>query len=326
MKLTLLLILALSFPAFAQQSGPSLCEIFDLPSCSGVSRQTRRSSAQSLPSSATSASLNPATVSYDRGFGLEFIHQPGNALVYNLATGSGKVGGVLISSNMENAFFGNRVPEMDDERLKRQVARDQYRPEKLSLAMGAKLISKNKFGLDAGVIVKRHHEIKKINTGGGLSARLGPISLGASYYQDDFQLDFQNQIDRTTGIPYQHLYGVTKYQEQFHVLTYSIGGRYKKFAYDTGVVETRFKFWNDEVSRVNLHSFAYVHNNFLFNLALRTETNPGLKYKEKMLLRQENKTETFGGVQYSLGKHYIFGINYNYFLLREISFAVAIFI
>jgi len=295
-----------------------LCDIIALDSCSGVTKQIRRSSSGSLPSPSTAANLNPANVSYDRGFGIEFIYQPNNPVNLNISTGTGKLGGALISQSFENSFFGNRVLELDDELLQRTQEKEQYKSQKLGIAIGGKLFRKKHAALDAGILLKRHNIIKKINPGVGVSGRLGPLHFGASVYQDDLYLDLVGHNDPTSGIPYTLIFGSDSHTEKFTVQTYSVGTTIKNLVLDAGVISTNYEF-TDESSKIHLYSASLFIDKFLVNFAIRNEITPFTKVINGELTYQHSQNELFGGVQYSFGKHLILGMSYNFFLLHEIS-------
>jgi hypothetical protein len=252
------------------------------------------------------------------------IHQSGNSLLFNLASGNGRVGGALVNASLENSFFGNRTYELDSQYLKRNKEKKQYKSKKLNLALGGKLFQKKNASLDMGILLKRHSEIKRINPGIGASARWGFLTLGASTYQDDFHLDLVNNIDPYTGLPYAAAYNKTEYTERFVVSTYSIGARIKSLALDYGVIKTRYD--RDEMNtEAQLYSSSYIYGDFMFNLAYRIETSPAPKYIDGALKLKESKKDIFAGVQASLGKYVIVGVNYNYFLLREFSLLATVF-
>lgn len=302
----------------------TLCDIIDLNTCSGVTKQIRRSSSASLPSPASAANLNPANVSYDKGFGIEAIYQDHNSLNLNLATGTGRLGGALISQSLENSFFGNRVLELDDVILKRYKERKQYQSQKLSLALGGKLFRKKHAALDVGFLFKRHNSVKRINPGAGLSGRLGPLHFGASVYQDDFYIDLQGHNDPATGVPYSVFLGSDVISEKFIVQSYTAGTKIKNLALDFGYISSKYEF-TDEVYLVRLYSAAFYYDRFLFNFAIRNEVNSANKIIDGELSDEKSQDEYFGGVQYSFGRHFIFGVNYNFFLLREISLSGSVF-
>jgi hypothetical protein len=302
-----------------------LCDIIDLDSCTGVSKQQRRSSSSSLPSPASSANLNPANVSYDRGIGVEAVYQPHNPVSFNLASGTGKLGGALISQSLENSFFGNRVVELKEVNLERFKERKQYESKKLSLALGGKLLRKKHLTLDVGVLLKRHSEIKRVNPGIGFSGRLGPLHLGASAYQDDLRIEFKDTVEVETGIPYAITNNSEDYTEKFTVYTYSVGTRFKNLSVDMGVIKTKYDFFDGKDSQVHLYSSSYIYKKTLFNFAIRNEITPALKIVGGELIEQHSQNEIFAGIQHSLSKHFIVGVNYNFYLLREISINGTVF-
>lgn len=324
MKISVYLLLALFVISSPVWAAPDICDLIDLPNCSGVSKQGRRTSNQSYPSPSTSASVNPATVSFDRGLGVEVVHQSGNPLLFSVASGSGKFGGALISTNLENGFFGNRVVELDGTYFRRNENKKQYRSKKMTFAFGAKLIRKNNYGVDAGILLKRHSEIGTINPGAGLSARIGPVSLGASIYKDDFQLLAEDVVLYPTGGVYDQQALTDDYEEKFTVQTLSAGIRIKNVSIDAGLISTKYKFY-DEDSVIRIISASVNYRNYLFNLANRSETSSAAKYEDGMLTLEEGQQSWYTGAQVSLGKHVILGVAYNYFLLREFSLNGTLF-
>lgn len=324
MKLSVYFLLCLFLITVPVWGATDICDLIDLPNCSGVSKQGRRTSNQSYPSPSTSASINPATVSFDRGLGVELIHQSGNPLLFSLASGSGKLGGALISTNLENSFFGNRVVELDGIYLRRNENKKQYKSKKLTFALGAKFIRKKKYGLDAGILFKRHSELGKINLGAGLSARIGPISLGASIYQDDFHLLLKDFIAYPTGGAYDFEVLNDDYEEKFVVQTFTAGIRIKNLSIDGGLIQTKYKLFQDD-SVARIISASYNYRNYLFNLANRSDTSNAPKYEDGLLTMEEGQQSWFSSVQSSIGKNIIVGVAYNYFLFREFSLNGSLF-
>lgn len=308
--------------AIAQQ-GVDLCEVLDIKNCAGVSRQQRRSSSLSLPSPNAAAILNPSTVSFDRGVGLELMYHSSNPIAFSFVSGTGRVGAAMISPSQENSFFGNRLPELDDEFLERNQDRKRYDPNKLNLALGAKLIGQKHVGLDVGMIFKRHNKVKKINPGGGASARLGPFHLGASVFKDDFYLDYRGHED-ANGTPYTVLYGTNNYSESFTVRTYSTGLSYRGLSVDYAYLQSKTDLFSDD-TLVRILSSSYRRGNFMFNLATRREDSGAPKFKSDKLIYSKSKNETYAGIQYSYNKFFIFGLHHNYFLLREMAASVTLF-
>ena len=308
-------------PVIAQDD---LCEVLDLKNCSGVSKMARRSSAQSLPSSSTAAQFNPANVSHDRGIGGEVMYQPGQAPTISIVSGTGKTGAALVSSKIENAFFGNRVIELDEDYLARREDSEQYDGEKQTLAASVALFKNRTGSLDLGVMGKYNPAIKRLNPGVGLSGRVWNFTFGASTYQDDVHLKFKDQTDLRTGIPYNLLFEDDEYSERFHVQSYFMGVKVKNLFVDVGHIHTRYRFYPGEVD-IHLYSAAYIYKKFLFNLALRHENSPAWKFNGDDVVDEPRKTETYAGVQYSFTPWLIVGVHHNYYLLRELAMSATVF-
>jgi len=311
--------------AFAQAK--DICDVIKIPNCPAISRQLRRSSMQSVPSPSIAASLNPANVTFDRGLGLELIFQPGNSMAWGFSTGTGRIGGALISSSLENSFFGNRIVEPNEQYRERNELKKQYEHNKNTIALGGRLFGKRKYNLDAGIILKRHKEIKKINPGFGLSGRLAFLTFGYSVYKDDFQIKAED-IQGTTLFGYDAVVVALNkpvYQESFMVQTVSVGTRIGDLSVDYGLITSNYKYIDAQQTRLIAASYAY--KKFLFNIAQRHDNSMLPKYKDGELdYTSLEATNYYGGVQYSVGKHLIIGTAYNYFLLRDVTLNLTFFL
>jgi hypothetical protein len=278
---------------------------------------------QSAPSTSSAANLNPGNIARVRGFGIETIYQPGNSPYFDLVTGDGKIG-ALVSPSLENSFFGNRSVELDSDYLARRLDNKQYPNKKLNFGVGSVLINKEKYALDLGISVKRNPDIKKINLGAGLSARLMNLTFGVYSYKDDVKLTFGNKLDPANGVPYFFLMGAPTYQESFTVNTYTAGFHFDAFAMDIGSITTQYKFYPDP-TKIMIYSASYTHKNFLFNFAHRIENSDNPDFSKNMLIYQRKKVQNYFGVQYLANKHIVIGGAYNYFLLNELSANLTIF-
>ena len=320
MYFLLLTALLFSFDAFSQAT--DICDFIKMPNCRGVTKQLRRTSASSIPSTTTAMSMNPANVSFDRGVGLDMTAQPGNPLLFGLSTGTGKMGGALISGSIENSFFGNRAPEIAEVQAEREHSFKQYRNKKLAVALGARLINNKKASIDIGVIAKRHPEIKKINPGIGLSGRLWKISFGVSYYKDDYFIDLTKLTDPSTQLPYTE----KSLSENFNVVTYTIGTRIGDLGIDYGVINTsKIDFYEDPTT-ISIFSASYHYNNFLLSGAIRQEHSQAPIIVNGLAEEEDDKSSVYAGLQYSINAHIIIGLQYNYFLLKEPSFSATFFL
>ncbi len=318
----LFLLLPWLSPAHAAQD---LCEILNLSNCASVSRQSRRASAQTVPSTGAATAFNPANVSHDRGLGVEVIYPPGGSPSWGVATGTGKVGAALVGSQTENGFFGNRAVEPVPTYIERMEDEEQYVSKKLGVATGAGLWKGRTFGLDVGVMGRHNRETGKWHAGYGVSARLGPTSFGFSSYRDDMRLKFGTLRNPSTGDSYASEWeGERVYEETYQVQTLFAGVRLGKLFLDVGQFQAHYKFYDDEVT-VRLFAAAYIHGKWLLNAAVRREDSPQFKYEGGESRDEELRTAHYAGLQYSLGKRLVVGIHHNYYLLKELSFSGTLF-
>lgn len=282
---------------------------------------------QSVPSPSIAASLNPANTTFDRGLGLELIYQPGNTVAWGFSSGTGRIGGGLISSSLENSFFGNRIPEANAHYLERNEDQKQYEHNKNTIALGGRLFGKNKYNLDVGVLAKRHKEIKKINPGVGVSGRLWFLTFGYSAYKDNFMIKLED-VGSGPLLGYDAVVaslGEPEYKESFTVQTVTFGTRIKDLSIDYGIITSNYKYI--EAQQTRLIALSYAYKKFLFNFAQRHDNSMLPKYEDETLnFDKLEDTNYYGGVQYSLGKHLIVGTAYNYFLLRDVSVNATFFL
>jgi hypothetical protein len=242
--------------------------------------------------------------------GVEAIAQAKNPVLFGLTSGTGKMGGVLISGSLDNTFFGNRAPELDEQFIERHLSDRQFENKKNTLALGAKLYSTRRLGLDIGVIAKRHQELKDINLGGGLSARLGPFHFGTSLFKDSYLLE--------------------ELSETFTVTTFTAGVRIKNLALDVASINSKLKYYSYlsvPDTKILIYSASFYYEDLLLNAALRKENSAAKTFQDPgLVIKEEEKSSPYFSIQYSLGKHVIFGIMYNYFLLKEASASLTLYI
>lgn len=300
--------------------GEDLCEFFMY--CPG-GRSSSRSSAQSLPNSATAAGLNPSNIAKVKGFGIETIYQPGNNPTLGLVTGNGKIG-ALVSPTMENTFFGNRAIEIDDVYAQRREDKKQFKNKKLSLSLGASLYNSKMANLDLGVSVKRNPDLKKFNPGFAASARFSIFNVGFYYTNDDVKVDLGTYVNPYTGTPYSVMYNSSTYSEKYKMLTYTFGVQLNSFSVDAGFIKTKYKFYPEE-TLIQLWSLSYTYHKYLFNLAQRKEYSSNYYYSQGTLIAQRKKTDYYYSLQYLYNKHIMLGLAYNNFLLNEVSASMTLF-
>ena len=323
----LLISLFLLLVSHSAMSAESLCDVLDIKGCASVNKSTRRASAHSVPSVATATQFNPANVSQDRGLGLETFYQPGNSPSFSIVTGTGKMGAGLISSKIENSFFGNRVPELESEFLKRNKDQKQYESNKYSAAIGFAVYKSKMIGLDLGLLFKYNKNVKNINLGPGASLRVGPFSFGYSLIKDDLYLKANgDEINPRLKIAYVDQWGSSIYKESYTTQSIFAGVKFRNLFLDIGQFKSQFKFYDtDKFSTVRLYSASYIHNRFLFNIAQRVEDNPSQKYSGGKLVDKQKQSSFYGGIQFSLNRFIVLGAHYNYYLLEDFSGSLTVF-
>ena len=284
-----------------------------------------KTSSKSHPNTSTSANFNPSSISSIKGIGLETLYQHSNPLGFNLITGNGKIGGAVISTNMENSFFGNRSIEIDEVYLQRRVDKKRYKNKKINLAVGFNITSKKNYSFDLGLSFKRNPDIKKINPGIGATLRLWNISIGSYFYKDDTKIELNQYINPYTNTPYSIEKNSTSYSETFTVRTFSIGTKFKNLSLDYGLITTQYDFY-PSITDIQIYSAAYNYQDFLFNFAYRKEESGNAKDVDGNLKLEPIKKDFCGGIQYLINKHFLVGVGYNNFLLNEFSTTLTIFL
>jgi hypothetical protein len=310
----------------SRQPTTDLCAIFQWEHCGGNSRHSHRSSAQSVPSLGAAAQFNPANISHERGLGLELLYQPSQPVAFNFVAGTGKSGAALVSSRIENSFFGNRLPELDSDYLTRRRESIQYKSKKQVIAFGVALHKSAKAGLDLGIIAKYNPDTSQVNPGVGLSAKWRFLSVGASLYSDTYRLEFQNKRRWNDGILYQDIFQNESFTERITVQTLTAGIQIKNLFLDYGQVETSYQFYNNEKQIIKFYSGSLIIGKWLLSGAQRIEESSAPDFDGENLEFGVLKKDIFASLQYSISNNIVIMTQYNYFLLRELSMGITIFI
>ncbi len=283
------------------------------------------SPAKTSSSSSSSPSLNPSNIARVKGLGVETLFQTRNDIGFSVVTGTGTVGGALISSSGENSFFGNRSLELDEDYLARYREKKRYKNNKIGLAIGLKVYDKKNTNFDVGISLKRHKDIRKINPGLGFSANYKIITVGAHVYRDDVRLELKNYFDPYSGQYYAVKYNSPTYDESYIVKTFSLGIKLSSLTFDVGHISTNYKFYNDPTD-ITIYSLGYTNKDFHVTAAYRTEISRNRSIQEDTLTFEPEKSDYYLGVQYMAFKHLMFGIGYNTFLMKELSATMTIFL
>jgi hypothetical protein len=308
----------------SQAPTTDLCILLKLENCGSTGRNSRRSSAQSMPSMGSAAQFNPANVTHDRGIGAEVMYQVDQTPTVNMVTGTGRAGAALVSPKLENTFFSNRIPELEEEYLTRRRKNDQYESKKYALATSKSLKKSEKFSFDLGLLAKYHPDVHHVHPGAGFSMRVGIFNLGYSLYKDSMFLELKNKYSYSKLDYYDILYNADTYHETFLVHNYMLGMRIKSLFLDYGYIRTNYKFYKSDQS-IKIYSASLIYKSFLLNAAFREEKSPHREYEQGELVSKEIKRETYGGIQYSFKKAVILGLHYNYYLMGEYATSLTLF-
>lgn len=321
----LILIGISSLNSCSSRPSDNICVLLKLSHCEGTGgRNIRRSSSQSIPSVSSASQFNPANVSQDKGFGTEIIYHFRQNPNFNFISGTGRVGAAFLSSQLENTFFSNHVPELEDDYFARLREYHYYKSKKTTFAGSFRLIGNRNIGMDLGLITKYNPEVRKINSGAGLALRLKFLTISSAFYRDDMDLNLTNKLNYDTMNTYSNIYNKQVYQESFKVLTMSAGINLKSLFLDAGVIKTHYDFYNYD-QKITLYSATYIWDRLLFNYAQRTDELPRWYLENNIAKKQQVKKNNFGSIQATLGKSVSVAIQYNYYLLEELSTAISVF-
>jgi hypothetical protein len=307
-------LLPLFFVIFCSQVEAMDVECYMSDRCNN--RAVRGSSGN--PSTGAQIKINPSAVPTDQGFGIEgilFKDQVDLALV----RGTGRVGAAISPSNSEETFFGPPGFENPEDQYQRKYESEKYPNQKYTLAVAGNVFDNKKSGLNTinlklGAMVKYNKLTKGFRGGAGLNGVLGPITFGASAYNDQTELN-----DYVLGEE-------LKTQINYKVQTYNVGLFLNSVVLDYShlrLTETD----DSNPAEISLITISLLINKFILIASKRTEDSSRLNYNydTKLLETQQLKTDYFGGMQFRVNKTLMLGAFYNYYLLRELSFSATLF-
>lgn len=302
------------FSSFSANAKTWLCENYDV--CrSGGSRPNTSAPAQ--PTANSSININPSAVPTADTVGIEAILYKG-LFDFALIKGLGRVGAAISPSNNEETFFGPPGYELEEDYFERKLAQKKLPSQKVVLATAFNVYSNKKNNLkkiefNLGVLGKYNKISYKVTPGAGLSAIVGPLTLGYSAYADGFIAD-------------KALYDFDNSNEtNYKVETYSVGIFLDSLAVDYS--ELRIFPKGGLESKVSMLTGSLLLKQGIVTLAVRKEVSdrPAFDYDAKTLVSQKEKEDIFGGIQASASKNIMVGAFYNYYLLHEISLGVTAF-
>lgn len=258
--------------------------------------------------------INPAAVPVEKSTGIEAIIFDGAD--FALVKGFGRVGAGISMSNSEDTFFGAPGIELPSSFQKRHVEKKKYTSQKYTLASAFQVYSNKKqdmkqFDANLGVMGKYNKATKHALGGAGLSGKLGPFTYGYSVYKDETQLDYST-------------YGVSRTPTTgYFVETMSVGIFLRSAAIDYAVL----RMVTNDTWTTNVLTGSLLLQRTILTVAQRTEksTRPAYNYNSKVLESQEKKKDLFMGAQVNIGKYFLGGLFYNYYMLHELSLGLTLF-
>ncbi len=258
--------------------------------------------------------INPAAVPVDKGTGVEVILFDGAD--FALVKGFGRVGAGISLSNSEDTFFGAPGLELPEDNLNRHNKQKKFNSQKFTLATAVKVYDNKKNGMkqfeaNIGIMGKYNTLTKSILGGTGVSGKAGTFTYGYGLYRDETQLNYAR-------------YGLTeKAVTKFYVETASIGIFLHSVAIDYAVL----RMVTNDVWTTKVLTASLLLKKSILTVASRTEVSPRPYYNStrKVLEIKEEKKDVFFGAQFNIGKHWMVGLFYNYYTLRELSLGVTAF-
>ena len=285
-----------------------LCEYYEWMSCPDAFGAARSTTGASLPNNTAAASINPSTISVDRGLGAETLIYKGDYDV-SLVGGTGAIGSAFAVGSQEGNFFGATPIQDYAEYLNRKIDGQKYESKKLSGMLAFNLWRNRKknasFKVNLGVIGKYNQDTKKTGGGLGLSLKIKNFSMGVARHKDD------HKSTAYVGAG------------EFYTNTVSLGFQFSSLAVDWTYMKNNMFTPN----RVRLLTATMFLKKFMLTYGLRDEEGiyPYYDRDLKILNPQKENGEAFLGVQYSAHKNLIFGLFSNYYLVDDMTLGVSFF-
>ena len=104
----------------------------------------------------------------------------------------------------------------------------------------------------------------------------------------------------------------------------TVGTQIGKLTFDFGTIKTKYKFYSNPTN-ITIFSTSYNYKSFLFNLSSRKEQSDNWAFENGTLVLKRKKSDTYGGIQYSINRSLVVGLHYNYFLLHELAGSLTIY-
>ena len=293
-----------------------LCEQFTFIACPSAFAASRSNTNASVPSNAASGAANPASMTVDRGFGVEALNF-GSWWDVNIVAGTGVIGSGFSTSNSEGTFFGNTTQETNQDYENRIKAGHKFKSQKVNTIFAFSLIGGGKkrrrrkgLKLNIGVMGRYNKPSKNFHPGFGVTLSWFNLSAGIARLRDDAWI-----ADR----------GVS---EQFYTSSFSVGYRFANLAVDWNYLRNSYR----NFSRVSIVSGSFFAKKFVITYGVRKEDSKFRRFNYASGVFDERdrttiqKNSGFLGFQYIAKKKLILGLFSNYYLQREISLGATFFL
>lgn len=273
--------------------------------CPDAFAASRSTTSSSFPLNSAAAPNNPASMSVDRGLGVEVI-KLGPYYDLSLISGTGVIGSSFSVTNNEATFFGETPPETRERNIERRTSEDKFDSAKITSLFAFQLLGskkKNGFKLNLGVLGRYNQDTSKITGGPGVSMAWGPLSFGVARFTNDYQ-------EGESGNP-----------ENYNTSTLTFGIKISNVAIDWTYLKNDAQRW----SRVRILTTTIFTKKFLFTYGLRQEESP-YPFEVPENLENEKNVNTFLGIQYIHKKNLLIGAFSNYYLLNSLSLGLTVFL
>jgi len=284
------------------------CKFLKLASC-GNQHSVSKTTGTSQGTSSRSFS-DPSSLAGFKGYGIESI--TGEGVDFSLVSGNGKVGAGVSGANSDDSFFGNTAKELTSDYEERKESFSKYDVEKYSLAAAFALkgSKKSNYSLNFGGMIKYGKESGEVHPGVGVSAVLGPINFGYSFFKDEGI----NSVLDSNG---------EREMIDFEVKSYSVGVNLPYISFDYTVFENNLP--SNEF--VKIYSGGFFLYKWMFSYARRKESSLRREFNPdtKTFTTNKEKWSTFLGVQYRYKKKFVVGLLANYYQNNELSLILTAF-
>jgi hypothetical protein len=235
--------------------------------------------------------LNPSVLSMLDGMTIEAVTWDRLPEV-NLIYGKKGIGAGLAGIAPNNSFYGGPIIFDSDLTWGNLSRKDEFNNSRQSFSI-AYFFQKY---INLGFLLKVHPQLGTVNFGGGINLNHQNISIGFSYFQDSQSIS-------------------DIYDDKFKVITGTAGIRLKLLSIDTTIV-----YYDTEIMN---NSYAVIISSSLFYKFINI--NAGLRIEQSTLteINERIREQFLLACKIKLLKKLAIGLNYNYFLNKDLSVSLS---